>query len=304
MTNEENKIIEFPVKEENIDGTLMDEIASIMDESGMNFDEFAAILSLPDEQFKIFSELILDELQKSMNNPADRILIQQELLRSGYTAADMGQFQLDLFEEIDANLGSEMPQDRIDFLKRMMGIITNIYTEAEGAAKSIVSIPIEVMEHGILPTYAHEGDAAMDIYSPEEYDIAPGETCLIKTGIKVAIPRGYGLLIQPRSGQSLKTKLRIANTPGLIDSGYRDEIGVILENIESPIKQLGEVLSPNSSVSEVFMGNEYGSSYHIDKGQRIAQMRLVEVPTINWLQVENINEIEGDRGGGFGSSGE
>lgn len=306
---DEDKIIQFPteeVKEENTEDstTLLDGMSGVMDELGLDFNEFAALLSLPDEQFNTLSEIILDELQKTMNDQTTRILVQYELLQSGYTAADMTQFQAELLQEIETNLKDTLPQNKLDFIKRMMSIITNIYTDVEGAAKSIVSIPIEVMPHGIMPTYAHDGDAAMDIYSPFEYDIDPGETVLIKTGIKVAIPRGYGLLIQPRSGQSLKTKLRVANTPGLIDSGYRDEIGIILENIESPIKGLGEVLSPNASVSEVFMGNEYGQSYHIDKGQRIAQMRLVEVPTINWVPVDNIQDIEGDRGGGFGSSGE
>lgn len=304
---EENKTIEFPTKnteeETKEPETLLDGMAGVMDELGIDFNEFAALLSLPDEQFNTLSELILDELQKSMNDQTTRILIQYELIQSGQTAADMAKFQEELLQEIEDNLGETLPQNKLDFIKRMMTIITNIYTDVEGAAKSIVSIPIEKLDYGILPTYAHDGDAAMDIYSPEEYDIAPGETVLIKIGLKVAIPRGYALLIHPRSGQSLKTKLRVANSIGLIDSLYRGELGVIIENIESPIKNLGEVLSPNSTVSEVFMGNEYGQSYHIDKGQRIAQMRLVEVPTINWVPVDDIQEIEGDRGGGFGSSG-
>lgn len=75
--------------------------------------------------------------------------------------------------------------------------------------------------------------------------------------------------------------------------GYRDEVGVIIENIESPIVGVGD--DPD--------GTLYGRAYTIEKGQRIAQLRLVEVPTINWVKVENIQEIEGDRKGGFGSSG-
>ena len=75
---DENKVIEFPIEEQE-NQTLMDEMASIMDNSGFSFDEFASFLSLPDEQFNVLSELILDELQKAMNNPADRILIQEEL---------------------------------------------------------------------------------------------------------------------------------------------------------------------------------------------------------------------------------
>lgn len=291
-----DNILEFPVKNEE---TIMDNIMDALDGTDIGIEAFAALISLPDDQFNILSEMVLDELQKSMNNPTDRYLIQQELLKSGYTAADMADIQTKLMDEMEENLKDQIPQDRIDFLKRAMTIITNMYNDIEGSAKSIVSIPIEVMDYGILPTYAHDGDAAMDIYSPDNYTINPGETVLIKTGLKVAIPRGYALLIQPRSGQSLKTKLRIPNTPGLIDSGYRDEIGVMIENIVSPITDVGS----NDNLLDFVHGVEFGSSYTIEKGQRIAQMRLVEVPTISWLKVGDIQEIEGDRGGGFGSTG-
>jgi len=281
--------------EEVIESTIMDEIMEILDGTNVGLEEIAALLSLPDEQFSILSELVLDELQKSVHNPHDRLMIQQAMIESGQTAADLAAIQDDLIQEIDEHLAGQLPQHKIDFLKRAMTIIINMFVEVEGSAKTIVSIPIEVMEHGIMPTYANEGDAAMDVYATEDVTVDPGQTVLIKTGIKVAIPRGYALLIQPRSGQSLKTKLRVANTPGLIDSGYRDEIGVIIENIEAPIQE---------KIGDTKSGNLYGKSYIIEKGQRIAQMRLVEVPTISWLPVENILDFEGDRGGGFGSSGQ
>ena len=141
----------------------------------------------------------------------------------------------------------------------------------------------------------------MDIYAPEEYTIPPGDTIIIPTGIKCAVPQGYALLIQPRSGQSAKTKLRIANTPGLIDSGYRDEIGVIVENIEPKIKDIEYEFNDDGSIN--IKSVLYGDTYTITKGQRFAQMRLVEAPTAALFPVSNIGEIEGDRGGGFGSSG-
>lgn len=271
--------------------TLMDQILDVLEGTNIGVDELAAFISLPDEQFDILSGLILEELQKSMHRPSDRILLQEAMREKGYTVEQIANMHDDLMAEIDAHLINAMPQNRIDFIKQVMTIITNMFSEAEGTAKAIINIPIEVMEHGIMPTYAHDGDAAMDIYATEDVTIAPGETALIKTGIKVAIPRGYALLIQPRSGQSLKTKLRVANTPGLIDSGYRDEIGIIIDNIDQ------------TKINVDNKGNLYARSFAIEKGQRIAQMRLVEVPTINWLPVENILEIEGDRGGGFGSSG-
>lgn len=277
------------------ENTLLDSIMSAMDEADLNvgLEEIAALISLPDNQFNTLSELVLDELDKAFNNPNDKVLFQEALALAGLSGSDLTGLHDQLLSEIDNNLQDKIPQDRIDFLKRVATTILTSMAEADGTAGFIVDVPIEVMEHGVMPTYAHDGDAAMDIYSPEDYTIDPGQTILVKTGIKVAVPRGYALLVQPRSGQSLRTKLRIANSPGLIDSGYREEVGVIVENIESPI--VGICDDPD--------GTLYGKCYTIEKGQRIAQLRLVEVPTINWIKVENIQEIEGDRKGGFGSSG-
>ena len=152
-----------------------------------------------------------------------------------------------------------------------------------------------------MPAYAHKTDAGLDIYAKEEITINPGETKIIGTGIKMAIPEGYAILIQPRSGQSVKTKLRIANTPGLIDSGYRDEIGVIIENIESPFKDIEYDFDDNGEIH--IKSILHGQSYTIAEGQRFAQMRLVQVPKAEFIKVESVGEIGEDRGGGFGSTG-
>jgi dUTP pyrophosphatase len=130
-----------------------------------------------------------------------------------------------------------------------------------------------------LPAYARVGDAGMDLYTIEEQKIQPGQTVLVRTGLKVAIPVGYELQVRPRSGLSLKSPLRIANSPGTIDAGYRDEICVIVHN---------------TSLTE---------EYRINKGERIAQLVLQKVPVINWVPVEDVEDIGENRGGGFGSSG-
>lgn len=85
-------------------------------------------------------------------------------------------------------------------------------------------------ETAIIPKYARQGDAGMDVYADEEVLIKPGETVAVSTGIKVALPEGYELQVRPRSGISLNTPLRVANSPGTIDSGYRDEIKIIITN--------------------------------------------------------------------------
>lgn len=311
---EENKVININdhiEKEESVDETVFDNIMDIFSEIENNdnfgIEEIGALLALPDEQFNILSEIFLQELEKSINNPADKILLQEAMRQSGKTVEEFAKLQEEVIKEIDEKLSNTLPKNKLDFLKRMMTIITNLFAEAEGTSKTILTIPIELCrENAIMPTYAHDTDAAMDIYCCEDITINPGETVIVPTGIKTAIPKGYALLIQPRSGQSVKTKLRVANTPGLIDSGYRDEIGVIIENIEQPIQDIDYRFYEGDSTTNpqiIIDSILHGKSYTLEKGQRIAQMRLVEAPTVSWMKVDNIREIEGDRGGGFGSSG-
>jgi dUTP pyrophosphatase len=195
----------------------------------------------------------------------------------------------------------ELSDSKKDFLKFIFATFINSMEDSKMVSHRIISIPIEVCREGAkLPSYATDGSGAMDIYSPEEYVIGPGESVLIPIGIKVDIPIGYGLLIQPRSGLSRKTKIRIPNTPGLIDSDYHDEIGVIVENIDAPVKDIQLELGDNG---EIIDGNLYGSSFTIGKGERFAQMRLVEIPLVNWLPVSSLGSFENDHGKGFGSTG-
>lgn len=146
----------------------------------------------------------------------------------------------------------------------------------------------------VIPTYAHNSDAGMDIYTVEDSEIRPGETALIRTGLKAKIPEGFELQIRPRSGVSLKTKLRIANTPGTIDSGYRDEICVIAENTDIGHWEFFE----EPDVHYKFIK---GDSIKIKKGDRIAQFVF---SMLTKIKIEEVREIdnEGDRGGGFGST--
>jgi dUTP pyrophosphatase len=130
-----------------------------------------------------------------------------------------------------------------------------------------------------IPSYARKGDAGMDIYAVEDLLVRPGQTVIVITGLKVAIPEGYEIQIRPRSGMSVKTPMRVANSPGTIDAGYRDEIGIIMQNTSMNLE------------------------YQIRQGDRIAQMVLKKVPMIEWVPVENIESIGFNRGGGFGSSG-
>ena len=142
------------------------------------------------------------------------------------------------------------------------------------------TVYIEKMSDDIVtPVYASEGDAGMDIRANEDIIIKPHETKLVSTGIKIAIPNGYEIQVRPRSGMSLKTNLRIANSPGTIDSGYRDELKIIVTNI---------------SMNEDLI---------INKNDRIAQIVLCKYEKIYFKEIKYIKTIEGNRGGGFGHSG-
>ncbi len=138
------------------------------------------------------------------------------------------------------------------------------------------------------PKYLTMGSSGMDIYSyidtPEkQIVIQQGETKLIPTGIKVKIPYGFELQVRPRSGLSLKTNLRVANSPGTIDSDYRGEIGVIMTNL--------------------FTGNTSPKEIIIKHKERIAQLVVVPVFKANLIEVSVLDETERNVGG-FGSTGD
>lgn len=168
-----------------------------------------------------------------------------------------------------------------------------------------VEVYIELCrEDAILPEYARPGDAGMDVFAAEDIMIEPGQTVIIPTGLKLAIPDGYEIQVRPRSGISLNTPLRIVNSPGTIDSGYRNELGIIMNN--SSIVRNNKIESENKASFEVYnlesKGNKLGI-YKIKKGDRIAQIVLQKVPQIKFTIVKSVKEIGKDRGGGFGSTG-
>lgn len=142
-----------------------------------------------------------------------------------------------------------------------------------------VVLPIKCLDPTVeLPSYAYDGDAGLDLRSKEDVTLAPFERRLVGTGLAVAIPEGYAGFVQPRSGLALREGLSMANTPGLIDAHYRGELKVCAINLD-----------PSKSI-------------HIERGERIAQLVIQQVPVVSLLEVDELDET--DRGtGGFGSSG-
>lgn len=280
----------------------IDTIKNINENQQNAIDTFAQILALPDEEFKTFSQLFLDTLEKELTDPKNISTIQIIFKNSGIDVENFVDSADDLCESLKKKYGKDLGEDRIDFLVKMVILFKNAVRANGNLGKKIVTIQVEkCSEDTKIPTYARVGDAGMDIYSTEEVTLAPGEKKLIGTGIKIAIPEGYEIEVVPKSGIALRTGLKVSNSPGTIDSGYRDEIKVIVENSEPSIKDIEYTFDDNGN--PVIKSILHGKSYTIEKGQKIAQIILKEVPMINFQEVKNISEISGDRGGGFGSTG-
>ena len=263
------------------------------------FDELATLLAMPEEHFAILAPVFLSELEKGIKNINDQMILVQAMNLTGLKAENVKEQYNAIYEEIDTQMGGILSNQKRDFLKRMLSITYNALAEAEGIAKKTILIPIEYCHADAkMPAYAHLTDSGMDVFALEDITIAPGETKLIPIGIKVAIPAGYELQVRPKSGRCLKSKLRIANTPGTIDAGYRDEIGIIVDNIEPFIKEAK--MDDTGRLYEVL----FGSSHTIGKGEKFAQLVLAEVPKASFFEVESVGTIENDgRNGGFGSTG-
>jgi len=142
----------------------------------------------------------------------------------------------------------------------------------------VIELPIQrLREAAVVPARAYAGDAGLDLAACERVELGPGERALVGTGLAVAIPDGYAGFVQPRSGLAARHGITIVNTPGLVDSGYRGELQVILLNTD---------------------GNE---PFVVEPGMRIAQLVVLPIPEVAPVEVEALPESErGERG--FGSS--
>ena len=142
----------------------------------------------------------------------------------------------------------------------------------------MIELPIRrLREDAVLPERAYSGDAGLDLAACERHELGPGERATVGTGLAVAIPEGYAGFVQPRSGLAARHGITIVNTPGLVDSGYRGELRVILLNTDA---------------REPFV---------IEPGMRIAQLVVLPVPELEFTEVDELPDSErGVRG--FGSS--
>lgn len=135
----------------------------------------------------------------------------------------------------------------------------------------------KLKEDAVIPHYAHEGDAGMDVYSVADEMIEPGEIKLIPTGLSFELPRGIEMQVRPKSGLAIKHGITLTNSPGTLDSGYRGELKVILQN-------------------------EGKRQYKVKKGEKVAQIVLARYEEVEFEESDEL--METSRGaGGFGSTG-
>jgi dUTP diphosphatase len=141
-----------------------------------------------------------------------------------------------------------------------------------------VPVPVVLDAAGVLPTYAHPGDAGADLACAHDVVLGPGERSTVATGVRIALPEGYAAFVHPRSGLAARHGVTVVNAPGTVDAGYRGEIKVTLLNTDrdTPV------------------------TFH--RGDRIAQLVVQRVERAQFVVVE---ELPGSpRGsGGFGSTG-
>lgn len=264
-------------------------------------DDLMKLLALPEEKFVLVSRGVLQSYQQTLNNPGNKLALTQAVNAAGYRAEDLIKAFTDVGQAID---DTDLSINKRDFLKGIIGTLCNAVNETEGISKRTLVVPIQrCHDDAIIPQYAHITDSGMDVYAIEDITIHPGETALIPTGLRVAIPVGYELQVRPKSGRALKTKLRIANTPGTIDQGYHDEIKIIIENVDPPIKEL--TFDDEGHVTSIL----YGSDFFITKGEKFAQLVLAEVPRVAFTVVDSLDAyMDNDRTNengesGFGSTG-
>lgn len=143
----------------------------------------------------------------------------------------------------------------------------------------MIELPVRRLRpDAVVPARAYDGDAGLDLTSCERVVLEPGERAVVHTGLAVAIPEGYAGFVQPRSGLAARNGLTIVNTPGLVDSGYRGEVLVVLLNTDRE------------------------QAFVVEPGMRIAQLVVMPIPTLEPVEVEELPESE--RGArGYGSSG-
>lgn len=247
-----------------------------------SLDQFMAFLEMDDAEFDAIWPMFKESFKQMTRSEKFQAEQRESLLSIPDVSADQINAEKEFYGEILSEIKEDptLSDNKKEYLELFFNSIVSVHEDLIKTNRISVDVKIvKLNKDATIPEYAHSTDAGCDVFAVEETKIEPGETKIVKTGIAVAIPAGYEIQVRPRSGLSLKSKLRIANAPGTIDSDYRGEIGIIMTNT-------GDI------------------PYVIDKNMKIAQLVIAPTPMIKWNVVKSLEELgTTERGeGGFGST--
>ena len=251
--------------------TLIDSIKSLteIDDATLTDEMMKTILDGVEQQFS--SELVQQSINQIVNNMEDQGLNKSEAQAAIKALSDTMKEMI--YSEVSYTGNKKLLVDTI--MNKMFGIFN---AAAEKYHSYAIELPIQLEDGAQVPTYAHDSDAAADMYAMEDTTISAHSTGTpVKTGVHIQLPEGWVAFVLPRSSIGAKTPLRLSNSTGVIDSGYRGEVRALYDNI----------------------GDE---PYQIHKGDRIAQMLVMPSYRFKANVVDSLEDS--DRGeAGFGSTG-
>ena len=250
---------------------LLDSIKGLtdIDDENLTDEMMAHILEGVDQQFS--TELVQQSINQIVNNMEDQGLNKAEA-QAAINALSETLKEM-IYSEVSYTGNKKLLVDTV--MNKMFAIFD---AAAEKYHSYAIELPIQLEEGAQVPTYAHDSDAAADMYAMEDTTISAHSIGTpVKTGVHIQLPEGWVAFILPRSSIGAKTPLRLSNSAGVIDSGYRGEVRALYDNI----------------------GDE---PYQIHKGDRIAQMLVMPSYRFKANVVDSLEDS--DRGeAGFGSTG-
>ncbi len=258
----------------------IERVNSIMN-NGTETNEFIKMMTMPDDEFKKVYDVFKENMEEAFDTKEyrEQVINLMKNYPSGNIDGELAAME-DAIKDFTTSINEdeELSKEKKDVLSLVINKSFSSLSKIMENPRNMVKVKVQRLKDSIkLPTYAHPTDAGADIAAAETVTIEPNSTTLVPTGLKFAIPKGYEISIRPRSGLSLNTPLRIANSPATIDAQYRGEVKIIMTNTGD-------------------------KPYTINEGDRIAQAIINPVPMIEWEEVSILDSTDrNDKG--FGSTG-
>ena len=245
--------------------------------TGSAAESLMELLDMPEKQFSEIKEELIKATQNILSDKTFKENLKNNFEIMGTRAEDTTEtiaYIDDLVKECEET--ELLTKQKKEFVFSLLNFIKDGLTDFNKNPIPSIDVNVKILdERAKMPEYAHLGDSGVDVFALEDAEIQPKDTVLIQLGLAFELPLGYELQARPKSGITLKTKCRVQL--GTIDSIYRGEVGIIIDNIGD------EVIS-------------------IKAGQKMAQLVPAKVPYMNLTKVEKLNETDRAEGG-FGSTG-